>query len=79
MGASDLSSLDGVRRSMYLVMEAMEGTLKDMVVRQMTSRCVCMGGRKEVWMEYSLDHRGRSMGNLSGCAYVGRVVRMNGS
>ena len=39
MGASDLSSLQGVRQSMYIVMEAMDGgTLKDAVIRQMTSR-----------------------------------------
>ena len=39
MGAAELSSLETVRRSMYLVMEAMEGgTLKDAVVKQMTSR-----------------------------------------
>ena len=39
MGASDLTSLQGVRQSMYLVMEAMDGgTIKDAVVRQMTGR-----------------------------------------
>ena len=41
MGAAELSSLETVRRSMYLVMEAMEGgTLKDAVVKQMTSKWV---------------------------------------
>ncbi|KAJ9515978.1 hypothetical protein QJQ45_016837 [Haematococcus lacustris] len=39
IGASQLDSLDSVRRSMYVVQEACGGgTLKHMVVRQMTSR-----------------------------------------
>jgi hypothetical protein len=38
IGAADLGSLEAVRRSMYLVMEALEGgSLKGMVLRQMTS------------------------------------------
>ena len=39
MGAAEMGSLEAVRRSMYLVMEAMEGgTLKDAVVKQMACR-----------------------------------------
>uniref|UniRef100_A0A7S3R107 Protein kinase domain-containing protein n=1 Tax=Dunaliella tertiolecta TaxID=3047 RepID=A0A7S3R107_DUNTE len=38
IGASDLSSLDGMRGSMYVLMEAMSGgTLKILVIRQMMS------------------------------------------
>ncbi len=45
IGAADLGSLESVRSSMYVVMEVLEGgTLKDMVLRQMTSRCVLGGG-----------------------------------
>jgi hypothetical protein len=40
IGASDMSSLETVRGSLYVVMEAAEGgTLRDLVTRQMTSRC----------------------------------------
>lgn len=41
IGAAELHSLDSVRRSMYLVMEAADGgNLKNMVIRQMTGRWV---------------------------------------
>ena len=50
MGAAELSSLETVRRSMYLVMEAMEGgTLKDAVVKQMTSKWVQGGAGGGRW------------------------------
>ena len=45
IGAANLESLDAMRGSIYMVMEAMEGDdLKMMVLRQMTSRWGRMGG-----------------------------------
>eukprot|EP00195_Chlamydomonas_chlamydogama_P013792 CAMPEP_0202899216 /NCGR_PEP_ID=MMETSP1392-20130828/7510_1 /ASSEMBLY_ACC=CAM_ASM_000868 /TAXON_ID=225041 /ORGANISM="Chlamydomonas chlamydogama, Strain SAG 11-48b" /LENGTH=475 /DNA_ID=CAMNT_0049585339 /DNA_START=83 /DNA_END=1507 /DNA_ORIENTATION=+ len=46
IGAAELQSLDAARRSMYVVMEAMEGgNLKFMVLRQMTSRSAVYTGK----------------------------------